>query len=651
MKSRDIWNLVGETFNEKLPRRTAVLVKEDDWELPFAYPCDFGKIGWLIDSRIETTYDERPIASLTFGEYSYPDLSGVRGCKNAYYFENMVTLPSMVRRKIIFSNLGLEAKEVFANNPSGGFSWELELDCKLHHPLRFEKKMYLIASLSNSASIKVSDSPKLLHAKMKDHELFLCCPFDNYGVYNSLDSIQRDIAKGSLSHKTSKGRYVVFEFHVSLAADKKMALRFGISTKSADRAVGSFKAQDIETRLKKSWNKWFLSLPKLKFESDREAKAYYKCWWVIRSNYYNHPKWGRTILESLPVYRGFWQWSMNAVEWHCSMNPTIGHEFVKKLLDLFFAYQRDDGFVTHVMYLDEKVPGEGCSRLNLIQTPHFPWVALRYYHATKDVKSLKKWYAALVKYYDYLNESRDNNFLKLHLWAITNPDDSGLDTTPQFEKLRYGEKKEKFCYPAIFAAERCRYEQAMGQIAQIIKISDGRDWHSESEITRQKMNDVLWDKRKKWYGVLHADLKRSVCVGIDGLFPLAYGIADKTKAQQARNNFTKLLDKYGVHTFAPDEQDFRAHTYWRGPAWTKSCSLAMAAAYTFYPDLIKIIKSGLLEFLLRHPSVWECKDGHTGEIARGDAGMMAGPMMSSNVGAGEAIGALRIAHGDNVYSM
>ncbi|MBN1900280.1 hypothetical protein JW926_03025 [Candidatus Sumerlaeota bacterium] len=650
--SKNIWRLVGEAFDEKLPRRAAVLVKEDDWGLAFAYPCEFGKIGWLIDSRLETTYDERPIAALTFGERSYPDLTGKRGCKNTFYFETMESMPSLVRRNIVFTNMGLAAKETFAQNPPGGFYWELELECKMHGPHPFEQKMYLLLSLAGKASLVVDDRRKILHAKMKENELFLCCPFDNYGIYNSTDAYTRDMEKGDLDGKIQKGRYAAFEFNIRLKPGERKILRFGVSTKSDDSAYRAAGARNIQMRLEKIWNKWFSSLPELKFDSEREAKAYYKCWRVIRSNYYKHPKLGKTVLEALPVYRGYWQWAFPAIEWHSSMNPEIGHDFVKKLFDFFFLYQRSDGYVTHAIYINEKIPGDSWSKKNLIQTPHFPWVALRYYHATKDIESLRKWYPALAHYYDYINSTRDDNFLKLHLWAILASFDTGLDTTAPFEMVTYGKNgiKEEFCYPAIFAAERCRFEESMGKIAEIIKINDGRDWFRESGITKNQMDKILWDNQKKWYGVLRADGKIETCIGVDGLFPLAYGIVSGSKAREVKKNFKKLICKYGAHTVAPGEAGYEPDTYWRGPVWAKPCSLAMASAFHYYPDLMETIKTGLLEFLLRHPSVWECMNGETGDIARGDRGVFATPMISSNVGAGEAIGALRIAHGDNVFS-
>ncbi|MBO3840890.1 MAG: hypothetical protein FGF48_00520 [Candidatus Brockarchaeota archaeon] len=56
------------------------------------------------------------------------------------------------------------------------------------------------------------------------------------------------------------------------------------------------------------------------------------------------------------------------------------------------------------------------SRRSIIQTPHIPWVALRHYHDTKDLESIKAWYPRLVKYYNYLNESRDARLHRLSIF-------------------------------------------------------------------------------------------------------------------------------------------------------------------------------------------------------------------------------------------
>ncbi len=653
--NEDIWEFVGEEFDEKLPRRTAILIKEEDFCLPFAYPSDFGSIGWLLDNRDETTYDESPIASIRFAEYSYPDLTGKRLAKNTFYFNSMRYYPSLARREIVFSNLGLEVSEQFAQiADGGGFVWMLDLSSRSHVPYLLEKRFYTTVSLRDpKARIEKMHHAKVMRIHIGKKNLFIASNHEAHGIYASVEECMDDLERGRLSNGEGRGRYLIFENKVSLSSRQKERIAFGLSFRSSKKAILGLKIGDPREGIKRKWNRWFADLPKMDFDSEEERKAYYKCWWTIRLNYYRHPRWGKTVIEALPVYRGYWQWALPAVEWHSVLNPEIGPAFVKTLLDLFLRYQRDDGYVTHAIYLNEKEPGMEWGKKNIIQTPHIPWVALRYYYATGDLRSLRKWYPRLVKYYRYLNESRDNGFLGLHLWAIIASFDTGLDTTSAFQKVTYGEdgERENFCYPAIFASERCRFEQSMANIASVLQNMDDGFWNQESEITRGAMNHYLWDEKKHWYGVLHENRSLDTRVGVDGLFPFAYALVDKERAMLAKTNFLKLIGDFGVFTVAPDEPAFEEETYWRGPAWSKSCSLAMATARNYYPKLLASIKDGLIRFLLEYPNVWECMSARTGKIARGDVGIMSTPVVSSNVGAGEAIGAFLIYHGINVFSI
>lgn len=652
---QDIWEFVGEEFDEKLPRRTAILIKEEDFSLPFAYPSDFGSIGWLLDNRDETTYDESPIASIRFAEYSYPDLTGKKMAKNTFYFKSMRYYPSLARREIVFSNMGLEVSERFSQMADGGgFVWILDLSSHSHPPYVLQKRFYTIVSLrSPNTRIEETCHGKAMKIDIGKKELSIASKHDDHGVYTTIDKYIADLERGRLSNGEGTGKYLLFENRLSLSCGQKERIAFGLSFRSSGNAIRALKIRDSQETIKRKWNRWFAALPEMDFDSEEERKAYYKCWWTIRLNYYRHPRWGKTVIEALPVYRGYWQWALPAVEWHSVLNPEIGPTFVKTLLDLFLRYQRDDGYVTHAIYLNEKTPGSEWGTKSIIQTPHIPWVALRYYHATGDIRSLRKWYPRLVKYHDYLNESRDSRFLGLHLWAIIASFDTGLDTTSAFQKVTYGEggETETFCYPAIFASERCRFEQSMAEIANVLRNMDGGFWNQESKITREAMNHYLWDEKKHWYGVLHENRSLDTRVGVDGLFPFAYALVDKERARLAKSNFLKLLGDYGVFTVAPDEPGFQEETYWRGPAWSKSCSLAMATANNYYPKLLKRVKDGLVRFLLAYPNVWECMSARTGKIARGDVGIMSTPVVSSNVGAGEAIGAFLTYHGINVFSI
>ncbi len=645
----DIWNLVKEDFDEKLPRRTAVLVKEEDWGLPFAYPSDFGGIGWNLDYREQTTYDEAPVATLRFGDYSFPDLPGKAAARNSLMFRSMEYLPGLVRREAAFSTIGLTALERLGQAPQGGWSWQLDLTgCNLaHHPLR--KKLYLTVSFAD-AQTRVRDEDGVLVCETSGKTLYLAIAGAAHGVYDTTEDYQTAIAQGRGGNRRTRGKHLVLELDLGFTEyGQTHALRFGMSFQSAAKALRASRVRDLEARLQTNWNDWFGALPPLDAATERDRRAYYKCWWTVRTNYYRHPRWGKSVLEALPVYRGFWQWALPAAQWHASLNPEITSDFTRRVLDLFLKYQRDDGYVTHAIYLHEEEPGSTWARGNIVQTPHIPWVAMRYYNDTGDLKSLKRWYAPLVRYYEYLNSSRDEEFLGLHLWAIITSFDTGLDTTAAFQKVTYGEDgvRERFCYPAIFAAERCRYEQAMGKMAGLLG-EDEAPWQQAAEATRRAMDRILWDRRRKWYGVLHEDETLDTRVGVDGLFPLAYGLVSQSRADQMKRNFASLLGPYGTCTVAPGEPGYHADTYWRGPVWPKSCSMAVGAAVHYYPDLVGQVREGLVSFLLRYPNVWECMNGWTGEIARGDLGLMATPVISSNVGAGEALGALLTSCGRNM---
>ncbi|MCX8083190.1 MAG: trehalase family glycosidase [bacterium] len=654
----DIWELMREKFDEKIPRRTAILVKEEDYSLTFAYPSEFSSIGYNFDSRKTTSYSETPWFSIRFGEYYFPDLLG-NLARNNFYYEDMEYLPDMIKRRIVFSNIGIEAEEIFTRVISGGFTWEVNLICRNHIPYTFNKKLYTVIALnSNGVVITSYQNNNCFKIDTGDRQIFICGDFENYAVYEKIDDCLKDLEKGGISNKENKGRYIILEHNINLNPDESRKIRFGISTVSEEKAIETFKVDNCITQIKERWNSWFNSIPHSDFKTENEKKVYYKCWWVIKLNYYYDDRYGKTVIEALPVYKGWWQWALPAIQWHTSLNPEVNSDFMKRLLDLFLiTSQREDGFLPHVIFIDEEIPGERCSRSSLIQTPHIAWVAWRYYKKTKDIESLKRWYPKLKKYYQYLSKSRDEECLNLHLWAMLYHYETGMDDYPALHRVSYGEKsedgiKERFCYPAIFAGERCYYEKTMAKIAEEIgNREESIEWISESEKTREAMDRFLWDKKKKWYGVLHEDGTLETIVGCDGLVPFTYGLVSKDKAKLAKESFEKLIGRYGVFTVAPSEERFHEEIYWQGPVWPTSCAFGMAAAFNYYPELMEKIKDGIVNFALKYPNIWECMSGITGKIAHGPFEVIATPCVSSNVGAGELIGALLIYYGDNVFSI
>ena len=649
--ANNIWNLVGEEFDEKLPRRTAILVKPNDDSLHFAYPAKLGTLGYYFDLRDQTTYEETPTFKIEMSPFIYPGLSPEIVSRSTYYYSKQKYYPSLIERELVFSSLGIEMKETFARVRDNSFTWRLRFNSRnVHHFL--EKKFYLIVSGEKKFDeISIKKEAGLFRVLVGGKSLILKAVDVDGGIYDTVDAYEDDIFQGKLSQANSCGKYLVLELGVKLPPGKSTAIQIGISLADPLFAERAFSVKDLAGPIRRRWNSRFSHLPEIKFRTEEERKAYYKCWWIIKLNYYHHPEHGPTVLEALPVYRGYWLWGMPAVEWHSSQNREHASKFIKKVIELFLDNQREDGYLTHAIYLDENIPGERWSQSNTTQTPHIPWVALRYYYVTGDKESLQKWYSRLVKFYEYLTRSRDAK--GLHLWAILTSFDTGLDTTSAFDKVTYGirGRKEAYCYPAIFAAERYRYELALAKISEILGKGEDGAWLEEAQKTKESLDKYLWDTKRKWYGVLHENGRLDTRVGIDGLFPFTYKVVNKSQAKEARSNFQRLIGQYGIYTIAPGEKGFREETYWRGPTWSKSCSCAVATARNYYPELLSQVTQSTINMLLAHPSIWECMSARTAKIGRGDIGIMATPVVSSNVGAGEALGAILTAYGIDMFSI
>jgi hypothetical protein len=647
---KNIWEIVGENFDHKLERLTAIIVKESDLTRYYTYPNEWNTLGYCFNFSDKTVYDNPAKFRIDFAGYVYPDLMK-SSSKNYIVHDECKYYPSLIKRSFSFTNLGLKGTEQLGQTLEGALGWKIKLNC-VNEGFQFDKK--LITVMNSEEKFTVVKHSNCIEIVYSDIRYFIASKENiQIGLYENEQDMRRDFSLGKISFDLEEGYYLAISHDVKLSPGETVEISLGLSSVSKELVEKSACSGEIAESISLKWNEWFNSLPKLNYKNDREIKAYYKSWWTIRTNYYNHPKWGYSIVEALPVYKGLWQWAIPSVEWHSNQNTEYTSEWIKKAMDMLIESQREDGYITHAIYIDEEKPGERWAKgKGIVQTPHLPWTVVRYYNVTGDNESLKRWVEPLRKYYSYLCKSRDEDFEKLHLWAITTSYDTGLDTTPVFQKVTHGEngEKEEYCYPSIFAAERCRYEEAMGKIAEILG-ENSKAWYDEAEITLKAMNEYLWDKDKKWYGVRHQNGELDTRVGVDGLFPLAYHLVNENRANEMKDNFRKLTGTYGIRTVAEDEPGFREDIYWRGPAWPKSCSLGMEICRYYYNDLLEDAFNSVLNMVLSHPNIWECYNVRTGELGRSDMGFVCTPGVSSNVGAGDIIGSIFIYHGIDMYGM
>ena len=647
--NNSLWRFVGEAFDNDLPRMTAVFAKETVSATSFAYPSGDHRTGYLFDFSNKTYYDLPPKFRFDFAAYVMPghaeDLH-----ENRALFSEQMYYPSMFERKVEYTNLALMGTERFGRALDGSFSWRFDYRSRaVGYP--FKKALYSVVFSLDEFSVEQNEKSLTLHFSDMDYHIS-SDDIDEIGLFEHDMAMNRALTAGELT-VADHGHYLALRHNFDLGAGESRTISFGLSQTGADLAKKAEKVDDIALGAMQAWEDFLQGVPKIDFANDREKKAYYKSWVTIRNNYYDHKEWGHCITECLPVYKGLWQWAISSVEWHDDQNPEKTSEWIKKAMDMLVNSQREDGYITHAIYVDEKNPGERWAARGTIQTPHVAWTALRYLRATGDLESVRRWYEPLKLYYKYICSYLDERFENLHLWGITSSFDTGIDTTAAFQLVTYGEKdrpREPYCYPAVFAAERYRYELALAQLAEIFD-EDPAPWIEASKLTKDACEKYLWDDQKKWYGVRHADGSLDTRVGVDGLFVYVYNMIDRQRAEEMKENFKKLIGLYGVRTVAEDEPGFCSDVYWRGPCWPKSASLGIHAAVKFYPDLAERTLRGILNMALKYANIWECMDVTTGALAHSDGGHFCSPGMTSNVGAGDIIGSILAAHGFDMYAM
>lgn len=657
----DIWSSLKETFDASLPRMTAICLKEDDYDLGYYCPSPDNRIGYhYLDTNLSIYNQDRYTFELYFAAYEYPNLCKGPG-KTRFLFEEQSYFPGQIGHTFHFPNSALAGREKFSAAIDGGLTWSFDLTNTSvglpdpTHIYRYSKKLYTIFRCHDGFTA-AQDAEGVIEITLQNHRYFIASSIPMKIAVFASEMDAYESMGDSFAAASGHGRVLAIEQELTIDTDETVPLTFGMSHHSREQAINALAVKDPDSLLKEKWNTWFASLPTVGFDTacEEEKKLYYKCWWTIRLDYCDYPGWGFNVLESLPVYKGIWTWAINAVEWHSSQDPEHPSEWIRKGMDILLNAQRDDGYITHAAYLHEKNPGESWMQSSTIQNPHFPWAALRHYNASGDLESLKRWYPKLEKFYHYMNRDFDECHRSLHLWAMHWSFDTGLDTFPTFQECTYGidgKEPTEYCYGAVLAAERYRYECTMAELAELTDLGDKSAWLCEAEKTLAATNKYLWDEEKHWYGAIQVDGRLDTRVGLDGLFPMLYGMTDPEKLSAAEPQFARLIGKYGIHTCAPDEPGFFSDIYWRGPCWPKSASVATSVAEKYYPHLLDAVAASTRRAFLAYPNIWECIDPISGKLARGNTGFYCTACMSSNVGAGELIGAIWESHGMDMFGI
>lgn len=308
-------------------------------------------------------------------------------------------------------------------------------------------------------------------------------------------------------------------------------------------------------------------------------------------------------------------------------------EMAKKHVRSLFALQDDDGFVGHMIYWNNILPGRITDIFQsrpslkarllkthmsaLIQPPLVAQAVLRIYQTSGDGEFLKEMLPKLKSYYNYLAENRD--FQGDGLISIITPFESGIDWKPSFDEVvgfRPGKADWRLFLRVIAVDARNFFHgydlgkiydknhfivkevgfnsiyaqnlMALARLCDLLNDADGQIYRSRADKNIRSMLDIMYDQvTAAFYDVYGKENKMLKVLTPTIFFPLIFDEVPKETAK-------KVLD---AHYFNPDEFQVpfpipsvaknqpafstKETTYiWRGPTW-------MLFNWFLYPYFLK----------------------------------------------------------------
>jgi hypothetical protein len=319
-----------------------------------------------------------------------------------------------------------------------------------------------------------------------------------------------------------------------------------------------------------------------------------------------------------------WQWYWDscfaAIAWR-------HHDPARARLELesLLRAQREDGFIGHTVFWNTPLSGIRRFTYNVLGPDAFmtasiqpPLLAWAWSLAVGDPAAEPR----IAAHHGWLERERDLNGDGL-IW-IVQPDESGLDASPQFDPIWGLRAHSRLSFPALVAFNRhhgfdARRIQAAGgpvvlEVMTNVLYSLSRSALGLSSLT-STLIDRCWDERRGLFTPVWrrgADEHRGGPVTWAALAPLAL---DDLPVELGRRMVQEHLLSHGEFclpagppSVAANEPSFRRretpliHRYWRGPMWVNAAWLLWRGCVRLgYRDLAarvaaSVLSSGLREY-------------------------------------------------------
>ena len=314
-------------------------------------------------------------------------------------------------------------------------------------------------------------------------------------------------------------------------------------------------------------------------------------------------------------YQFFWDTCFHAFIW-CSLNNS---EMAKKHIRSLFAFQKEDGFVGHMIYWDRLKPGRFADYFQsppgiknffqshmsaLIQPPLAAQAVERICRTAKDDSFLKEMLPKLKAQYDWLARNRD--FDGDGLLSIISPFESGMDWKPTFDiPLNFKPQKanKKLFWKVVgvdfrnyinnYDLKKIRKQnyfivkevglnamysenlRVLAHLCDLLKDKDAKKYNALAEKVDQSIMNLMYNKEDAaFYDVYDKDNQQIKILTPTIFYPVVLkGIPAGVTEEVLEKHFFKgdeFKTRFPIPSLATKEAAFDpgASDYiWRGPTW------------------------------------------------------------------------------------
>lgn len=322
---------------------------------------------------------------------------------------------------------------------------------------------------------------------------------------------------------------------------------------------------------------------------------------LLRQNR-RHYKQHQYTVPSPDVYPYQWLWDscFHAIALSY-FDPISARNEIRSLLSM----QYEDGMIPHMIFWKKVVrrpyflAWQNKKRSTITQPPMIAYAIWEIHRKHPEDAFLEEIYEPLFRYYKYLVERRDTR--DHHLISIINPDESGEDNSPRFDRAMglepdisfFGHmyernklvEKNRTC---DFNAEVCmkqnfwvkdvpfnvimiRNLQALGHIASYLGRKQGEHFATmHAKLMRDAMREHMFADGVFWpvMGPRHEKIKVHTWAHFIPMFADLYTPqeADVVVRTYFRDDQT-FRSRFGIRSVSKTEHSYRSDGFWRGPIW------------------------------------------------------------------------------------